>query len=56
VPVRLGSTHSRAATAIAPQSPTSALVVLRLAAGIYAATVLRMGQRLPLREALRLGR
>jgi ABC-2 type transport system permease protein len=32
----------------------SALLVLRLAAGIYSATVLRMGQRLPLREALRL--
>jgi ABC-2 type transport system permease protein len=34
----------------------TALVVLRAAAGIYAATVLRTGQRVPLREALRLGR
>ena len=33
----------------------TALVVLRIAAGIYSATVLRMGQRVPLREALRLG-
>ena len=32
----------------------TALLVLRLAASVYAATVLRMGQRLPLREALRL--
>jgi ABC-2 type transport system permease protein len=32
-----------------------ALLVLRLAASIYSATVLRMGQRLPLLEALRLG-
>jgi ABC-2 type transport system permease protein len=32
----------------------TALVVLRLAAGIYAATVLRMGQRVALRDALRL--
>lgn len=32
----------------------TALLVLRLAAGVYAATVLRMGQRLPLLEALRL--
>jgi ABC-2 type transport system permease protein len=32
-----------------------ALYVLRLAASVYSATVLRMGQRLPLVEALRLG-
>ena len=32
----------------------TALLVLRLAAAIYRATVLRMGQRVPLREALRL--
>jgi ABC-2 type transport system permease protein len=31
----------------------TALLVLRLAAAIYRATVLRMGQRIPLREALR---
>ncbi len=31
----------------------TALLVLRLAAAIYRATVLRMGQRVPLREALR---
>ena len=34
----------------------TALLVLRAAAGIYAATVLRMGQRVALREALSLGR
>ena len=33
----------------------TALLVLRAAAAIYGATVLRMGQRVPLREALRLG-
>jgi ABC-2 type transport system permease protein len=32
-----------------------ALLVLRLAAAVYSATVLRMGQRVGLREALRLG-
>ena len=34
----------------------TAILVLRVAAGIYAATVLRTGQRVPLREALSLGR